>query len=168
MNIKKMIAAALAFAAALCLFAGCSSGSATAVKDEGQITIFVDKAVGEAVQKLATAYTKPVRELPEREKAIILIVPATAEDIIANVNADEYADAVFVSDAAALDALDAAAGGEDHVVHSSRVQLSDAQGQTYGIAILNGSDRQSVAQGFIDYIMSDEADAVLNEYGLNN
>lgn len=51
-------------------------------------------------------------------------------------------------------------------MHSSRVALNSEDGAQYAIAVLNNSDRQSVVQGFIDYLMSDEAADVLGGNGL--
>ena len=107
-----------------------------------------------------------MREFPEREKAIILIVSDSTEDIVSRVENGEYADAVFVLGDEALNALDAAAEGKDFIVHSSRVALNSEDGAQYAIAVLNNSDRQSVVQGFIDYLMSDEAADVLGGNGL--
>lgn len=167
MNFKKITAAVLVLAAVVCLFTGCVSNTVTAEKDAGEVTIFVDSALEEAIEAAAAAYTKPVRELPEREKAIILIVPLEADALVEKVKAGEYADALFLTGEEALNALDAATEGEDHIVHSSRVTLNGEGGQAYGIAITNASDRQSVIQGFIDYLMSEEAESVLSEYGLS-
>ncbi len=167
MNFKRITAAVLTVAAVICLFTGCVSNTATTEKDAGEVTIFVDNTIEAAMEAAAAAYTKPVRELPEREKAIILIVPGEADALVDKLNAGEYADALFVGGEETLNALDAVTEGEDHIVHSSRVTLNGADGQTYGIAITNASDRQSVIQGFIDYLMSDEAASVLAEYGLS-
>ena len=67
-----------------------------------------------------------------------------------------------------LDALDAVSGGKDIVIHSSRIEFTGEDGVPYDAAIVNSSDRQSVVQGFFDYLTSDEADAVLAEYGIEN
>ena len=102
----------------------------------------------------------------KEKDAIILIVSDSTEDIVSRVENGEYADAVFVLGDEALNALDAAAEGKDFIVHSSRVALNSEDGAQYAIAVLNNSDRQSVVQGFIDYLMSDEAADVLGGNGL--
>lgn len=168
MNINKIVAIALALVFTLSLFAGCGSSTPVKEKDAGEITIFVDSTMKGALTAAATAYTKPVREKPEREKAIILINSASTEDIVKKLEDGEYADAVIVIGADQLDALDAVSGGKDIVIHSSRIEFTGEDGIPYDAAIVNSSDRQSVVQGFFDYLTSDEADAVLAEYGIEN
>lgn len=166
MNIKKTVAVMLCAMFAAAMLSGCVSSTTVKEKDAGEVTIFVDETIKGAITDAAAAYTKPVRELPEREKAIILIVSDSTEDIVSRVENGEYADAVFVLGDEALNALDAAAEGKDFIVHSSRVALNSEDGAQYAIAVLNNSDRQSVVQGFIDYLMSDEAADVLGGNGL--
>lgn len=166
MNIKKTVAVMLCAVFAAAMLSGCVSSTTVKEKDAGEVTIFVDETIKGAITDAAAAYTKPVREFPEREKAIILIVSDSTEDIVSHVENGEYADAVFVLGDEALNALDAAAEGKDFIVHSSRVVLNSEDGAQYAIAVLNNSDRQSVVQGFIDYLMSDEAADVLGGNGL--
>ena len=161
MNINKIAAIALALVFTLSLFAGCGSSTPVKEKDAGEITIFVDSTMKGALTAAATAYTKP-------EKAIILINSASTEDIVKKLEDGEYADAVIVIGADQLDALDAVSGGKDIVIHSSRIEFTGEDGVPYDAAIVNSSDRQSVVQGFFDYLTSDEADAVLAEYGIEN
>ncbi len=166
MNIKKSVAVMLCAVLALAVMSGCMSGTTVKEKDAGEVTIFVDETIKGAITDAAKAYTKPVREKPEREKAIILIVSDNTESIVSRIEKGEYADAVFVLGGETLNALDAAAEGKDFIVHSSRTALNSTDGAQYAIAVLNNSDRQSVVQGFIDYLMSDEAADVLGENGL--
>ena len=92
MNINKIVAIALALVFTLSLFAGCGSSTPVKEKDAGEITIFVDSTMKGALTAAATAYTKPVREKPEREKAIILINSASTEDIVKKLEDGEYAE----------------------------------------------------------------------------
>lgn len=166
MKIKKIAAITLAAVFALTMLTGCmTTTTTTTTKDEGEVTIYVDESLKEMITAAATAYTKPVRELPEREKAIILITDDTSENIVSRIEAGEYADAVFVSGEETLDAIDAAANGQDFAIHSTRISLTGADGTVCAIAIMNNSDRQSVIQGFMDYLVSEEAETVLSEYG---
>lgn len=94
MNIKKTVAVMLCAVFAAAMLSGCVSSTTVKEKDAGEVTIFVDETIKGAITDAAAAYTKPVRELPEREKAIILIVSDSTEDIVSRVENGEYADAV--------------------------------------------------------------------------
>ena len=74
MNIKKTVAVMLCAVFAAAMLSGCVSSTTVKEKDAGEVTIFVDETIKGAITDAAAAYTKPVREFPEREKAIILIV----------------------------------------------------------------------------------------------
>ena len=104
MNIKKTVAVMLCAVFAAAMLSGCVSSTTVKEKDAGEVTIFVDETIKGAITDAAAAYTKPVRELPEREKAIILIVSDSTEDIVSRVENGEYADAVFVLGDEALNA----------------------------------------------------------------
>ena len=103
MNIKKTVAVMLCAVFAAAMLSGCVSSTTVKEKDAGEVTIFVDETIKGAITDAAAAYTKPVREFPEREKAIILIVSDSTDDIVSRVENGEYADAVFVLGDEALD-----------------------------------------------------------------
>ena len=71
MNIKKTVAVMLCAVFAAAMLSGCVSSTTVKEKDAGEVTIFVDETIKGAITDAAAAYTKPVREFPEREKAII-------------------------------------------------------------------------------------------------
>lgn len=165
MNIKKLVSTAL-IAALLLLAVGCVPQQVAPTKAEGEITVFADESLKDLLMAASKAYTKPVREKPEREKIIMLFTFCTAEELSQKVAGDEYVDVIFTATDETLDAFDAAANGHDKLVHSSRTTLTRADGSlVYAAGILNQSDRQSVAEGFLGFIASEEAAPLLAELG---
>ena len=132
MNINKIAAIALALVFTLSLFAGCGSSTPVKEKDAGKITIFVDSTMKGALTAAATAYTKPVREKPEREKAIILINSASTEDIVKKLEDGEYywadiigCDAVFSDNGKKLGVIDSIIDTKSNDVYVVKTDKDD-------------------------------------------
>ena len=153
---KKLLVIALALLFVLPLATGCM-GAAAPTKSEGEITVFADAALEEALTKLTLAYTDPEAHEDNKDKSILFSFGAS-DELNKKLAGGAYCDLFIASSAEAM-------AGIELLNDSSSELITAADGTIYSVAFMKNSDRVEMSQLYLDFIESAEAKTILDAAG---